>query len=186
MDGLKDHKLVPIDGLPPSLINRPETCAFLPRCPYSIEECRQKPWPDLKLLSDRHFVACYVDLVKGKAKSKKIYPATADLKESPDNFTGHSFNDIILKIDNLKMYFSVTKGIFQRKTNVIKAVENVSFQVKKGETLGLVGESGCGKTTIARCILQLYRPTDGEVLFEGENILEKPKKRCAISAVGYN
>lgn len=176
LDGLKDHKLVPIDGLPPSLINRPETCAFLPRCPYSIEECRQKPWPELKLLSNGHFVACYVDLVKGKAKSKKIYPVTADLKENSDSFNSHSFNDIILKIDNLKMYFSVTKGIFQRKTNVIRAVENVSFQVKKGETLGLVGESGCGKTTIARCILQLYRPTGGEVLFEGQNILEKQKK----------
>ena len=77
----------------------------------------------------------------------------------------------LLEVRNLKMYFPVTSGIiFQRKTAEVKAVDGVTFSIKKGETLGLVGESGCGKTTTGRCILQLYKPTGGEVYFEGQNL----------------
>ncbi|MCH7745401.1 MAG: ATP-binding cassette domain-containing protein, partial [Chloroflexi bacterium] len=69
------------------------------------------------------------------------------------------------------MYFPVTAGIiFQRLVAEIKAVDGVTFSIKKGETLGLVGESGCGKTTTGRCILQLYKPTSGDILFEGEHL----------------
>ena len=78
---------------------------------------------------------------------------------------------ILIDIRNLKMYFPVTTGIvLQRKVADIKAVDGVSFYIKKGETLGLVGESGSGKTTTGRCILQLYRPTEGEILFEGKDL----------------
>ena len=79
--------------------------------------------------------------------------------------------DILMEVQNLKMYFPVTAGIFfQRTVANIKAVDDVSFFVKKGETLGLVGESGCGKTTTGRCILQLYRPTSGQIMFNGTNL----------------
>ena len=74
----------------------------------------------------------------------------------------------LLEVRNLKKYFSVKQGLFGRKENVLKAVDDVSFTIKKGETLGLVGESGCGKTTAGRTILKLYDPTDGEILFHGE------------------
>ncbi len=77
----------------------------------------------------------------------------------------------LIEVRNVKMYFPVRSGIiFQRKVADIKAVDDVSFVIRRGETLGLVGESGCGKTTIGRCILQLYRPTAGEILFEGRDI----------------
>ena len=77
----------------------------------------------------------------------------------------------ILEVRNLQMHFPVTSGIiFQRKVADIKAVDGVTFSIKKGETLGLVGESGCGKTTAGRCILQLYKPTAGDVLFEGQRL----------------
>jgi len=79
--------------------------------------------------------------------------------------------EILVEVKNLKMYFPVTSGIIvQRKVADIKAVDDVSFFIRRGETLGLVGESGCGKTTTGRCILQLYRPTEGEVLFEGADL----------------
>ncbi len=79
--------------------------------------------------------------------------------------------DAILDVRNLKMYFPVTSGLFfQRAVAHIKAVDDVSFSVRKGETLGLVGESGCGKTTTGRCILQLYRPTSGQIFFDGQNL----------------
>ena len=83
-----------------------------------------------------------------------------------------SRDNVLLDVQNLKMYFPVTSGIlFQTAIGHIKAVDGVSFSVRRGETLGLVGESGCGKTTTGRCILQLYKPTSGAVMFEGEDIV---------------
>ena len=79
--------------------------------------------------------------------------------------------EVLIEVKNMKMYFPVTSGIiFQKKVADIKAVDGISFTIRRGETLGLVGESGCGKTTTGRCILQLYRPTEGEVLFEGQDL----------------
>ena len=84
---------------------------------------------------------------------------------------GHQADDVLVNVENLRMYFPVTSGIIiQRAVAHIKAVDDVSFFVRRGETLGLVGESGCGKTTTGRCILQLYKPTSGSVLFEGRDL----------------
>lgn len=77
----------------------------------------------------------------------------------------------LVEVKDLKMYFPITKGvIIQRKVADVKAVDGVSFNIKHGETLGLVGESGCGKSTTGRAILQLYKPTAGSVLFKGEEL----------------
>ncbi|MDP2952889.1 MAG: ATP-binding cassette domain-containing protein, partial [Chloroflexota bacterium] len=83
-------------------------------------------------------------------------------------------DNVLVDVRKLVMYFPVTSGIlFQKKVADIKAVDNISFYIKKGETLGLVGESGCGKTTTGRCVLQLYRPTSGEVFFEGLDLCKQ-------------
>ncbi len=87
-------------------------------------------------------------------------------------------DDVLLEVKNLKMHFPVTSGmIFQRTVAHVKAVDDVSFTVKRGETLGLVGESGCGKTTTGRCILQLYKPTAGEIIFEGRDLTKLNTKQ---------
>jgi len=77
----------------------------------------------------------------------------------------------ILEVEDLKVYFPIRRGVFRRTVGWLKAVDGVSFFIKKGETLGLVGESGCGKTTCARSIIRLIEPTDGKILFKGKDIL---------------
>jgi len=76
----------------------------------------------------------------------------------------------LVEVTNLKMYFPVRRGLFKRKIGDVKALDDVSLAIKPGETLGLVGESGCGKTTVGRSILRLYKPTEGDITFEGEKI----------------
>jgi peptide/nickel transport system ATP-binding protein len=177
-------KLVPIEGLPPHLINMLPTCPFLPRCRYQTENCGKEPWSELKLIEGQHYVACHVD-----TRSVDPTPSTDSSKradtmqhvmagpevtcpgapESGGNIKPWQ-DDIILDVKDLRMYFPVTRGLLRRKVADVKAVDNVSFKIKKGETFGLVGESGCGKTTVGRCTQRLYRPTGGQILFEGQDV----------------
>ncbi|WP_088228686.1 dipeptide ABC transporter ATP-binding protein [Desulfosporosinus sp. FKB] len=76
----------------------------------------------------------------------------------------------LLEVSQLKKYFPIRKGIFGKQVGAVKAVDGVSFNIKKGETLGIVGESGCGKSTTGRAILRLIEPTEGEILFNGTNV----------------
>ncbi len=76
----------------------------------------------------------------------------------------------ILQVKDLRMWFPINRGILQRRVGDVKAVDGISFDIIKGETLGLVGESGCGKSTTGRAILQLYKPTDGEVIYNGTDL----------------
>ncbi len=78
---------------------------------------------------------------------------------------------ILVEVQHLKEYFDINMGLF--KTKPLKAVDDVSFKIKKGETLGLVGESGCGKTTVGRTMLHLYKPTDGKIFYDGKEIVTK-------------
>ncbi len=84
---------------------------------------------------------------------------------------------VLVNVRNLKMHFPVTEGaLIPRVVAHVKAVDGISFTIRKGETLGLVGESGCGKTTTGRCILQLEHATDGEILYEGQNLIDLDRK----------
>ena len=79
-------------------------------------------------------------------------------------------NEVLLNVDNLVMHFPIKRGVFQRTVGFVHAVDGVSFDIRKGETLGLVGESGCGKSTTGRTILQLYKPTSGHVYFGKDDL----------------
>jgi peptide/nickel transport system ATP-binding protein len=108
---------------------------------------------------------------------KSIEEVMAGLKVKDDRSRslvdkGAVNNEIILEVKNLQTWFPQKKGFFGKVESYVKAVDEVSFSVQKGETLGLVGESGCGKTTLGRSILRLIEPTGGELRYAGENILE--------------
>lgn len=86
-------------------------------------------------------------------------------------------NDILIEVKNLKMHFPMYEGlIFRKEKSRVKAVDGLSFNILKGETLGLVGESGCGKSTTGRAIIRLYEPTDGSVIFNGHDLVKLNKK----------
>ena len=96
--------------------------------------------------------------------------------------------EVLLEIKNLKKYFDVSKGFLKKDKTYVQAVDDVSFKIHKGETLGLVGESGCGKSTTGRTIIRLYEPTDGSIVFKGEDITklkpsEMKKYRKAIQMI---
>jgi len=88
-----------------------------------------------------------------------------------------STDNMLLDVKNLKMHFPIEEGwLFKRQVGAIRAVDGINFSILRGETMGLVGESGCGKSTTARCIAQLYKPTDGEVNFEGRDLCKAHKQ----------
>ena len=94
--------------------------------------------------------------------------------------SGVGFDEVLVRVSDLKMHFPITEGIvINRTVATVKAVDGISFDIKKGETLGLVGESGCGKTTTGRCILQLENQTDGSIQFEGRELKDLDRNEMA-------
>ena len=169
LDEEQGSKLVPIEGTPPNLIKLKPTCAFLPRCKYHQAICENKPWPALRNIGEQHQIACYVDIPDRQAEitvSERQAPVIKPVSE-----------EHLVEVKDLKMYFPITRGLLRRKVADVKAIDGVSFHIKKGETLGLVGESGCGKTTVGRCILRLYEPTAGQILLKGVDITHLPERK---------
>ena len=191
------QKLVPIDGFPPHLINKPPTCPFLPRCQYQREGCREAPESELTHIEGQHFVACPVNTGSVSTGPSAVTVERADTvpqvtardegARGAETFpwrlsgtradAGQGDNDIVLNVKDLQMYFPVIRGLLRHKVADVKAVDGVSFKIRKGETFGLVGESGCGKTTVGRCVQRLYQPTGGQILFEGLDITELSENR---------
>ncbi|MGQ4556039.1 dipeptide ABC transporter ATP-binding protein [Halobellus sp. GM3] len=170
-------QLPTLDGAMPDLTELPAGCNFAPRCPHATDACQSGGDPSLAAVGG------------GSSRAACIHADDLDLSESGAEETGGGraaidrSGDPLFEVRNLKKYFSAGDGILGNvrllrsggglptlERRHVKAVDDVSFDIYPGETVGLVGESGCGKSTVARTALRLLEPTDGEVYFEGQPI----------------
>ena len=170
LENTTKHELASIAGLPPDLSREFVGCRFAPRCAYATDQCR-KVDPPLETVGD-HEYACFhpvdgpmpVVIRSGDAIVSAAQATTTEL----------------VRVDGLVKEFAIMAGLFRHKVGAIHAVSNVTFGINEGETFGLVGESGCGKTTIGRMVVGLETITSGEIYFDGKLISShdhKPERK---------
>ncbi len=166
--------LYPIRGRVPSPANLPPGCVFEPRCDYARDECRLRK-PELRLVDFKHWTRCHFAeeiATEGWSPPEEIVAEIAARAERV------AAPEAILVVDGAKTYYEMpSKKLIGGQKQYVKAVDGVSFEVKKGETLGIVGESGCGKSTLVKTIIGMEPPTGGEFEFMGVDISNKVSKR---------
>jgi peptide/nickel transport system ATP-binding protein len=157
IDSATSTRLLSIPGLPPDLSKEIQGCRFAPRCRFATDECRETE-PELTG-TETHVFACFHPVDGAETSSLKVRDRSA-----PTLIDGPG----LLTVTNLVKDFPLRSNkLIRREHQVVSAVADVSFEVRQGETFGLVGESGCGKTTIGRLIVGLEDPTSGTIHFEG-------------------
>ncbi|MDO4901604.1 ABC transporter ATP-binding protein [Actinomyces sp.] len=181
LDAKKDSALATLEGVPPSLLEVPAGCPFAPRCPMAAAECLDGE-PDLVAVRDDAAVsrpttaeqqrsACrrLPEIEKNNLDYTDIFPVpalkTADVMSLP-----HPQRPEVLRVEGLVKEFPLMKGaVFKRRVGTVHAVDGISFDVREGETLAIVGESGCGKTTTLMEVLNLQAPQDGKIVVLGRD-----------------
>ena len=163
-------KLFSIPGAPPSLTNLPKGCRFAARCLWATDECRAD-YPSLSG-DENHTFSCFHPVQEGD-ESPAVLQAMMDSGKAKDavDATGQISHEVLLDVKEAsREYESSGSGFFKRDKGVVSAVDRVSISVKKGETYGLVGESGCGKSTVGRLIAGLERPSGGAIELDGRDL----------------
>ena len=158
LDMGKLQKLHPIEGAPRNMLSPPASCPFAPRCRFRVDVCTQR--------------AAAARATRRRAARRLLQPRpcrrmAADEAGRRSRMTDGGFartGNPLIELDDLRVWFPIKSGmVLDRHVGDIKAVDGVTFQITRGETLGLVGESGCGKSTVGRTMLRLYEPTSGRI-----------------------
>jgi peptide/nickel transport system ATP-binding protein len=183
LDVAERQPLTPVEGTPPSLVALPPGCPFAPRCPMRVAMCDEME-PDLQLIlapghGPGHAAACHRqgEIESSKLTATDLFPAPL-AGPAPVERLPREQRQTLVAVEGLVRRYPLTKGaIFRRVVGEIHAVDGVSFDIREGETLGLVGESGCGKTTTINEILNLARPMGGRVMVLGQDAATMDRRR---------
>jgi len=173
LDQSERARLTPIEGSPPSLVALPAGCPFAPRCPMRVTICEEvEPSLDpVPASGPAHVAACHrsADIEAGNLSGADIF-RTEDHGPPAVAAVPRAKREVVLEVDGLIKQYPLTKGVaLRRRVGTVYAVDGISFDIREGETLGLVGESGCGKTTTIMEILNLVRPMGGEIVVLGQD-----------------
>ncbi|MEQ3555002.1 ABC transporter ATP-binding protein [Pseudonocardia nematodicida] len=174
VDSVERRPLVPVPGVPPTPVDLPPGCPFLPRCPIAVDACRGDE-PPLVPLSDRagHAAACVRtgEIVDGALGGEPVFGVPDVPEVDHASPAGRLTREPVLTVEGLRKTFPLMKGsLFRRRVGTVHAVSDVSLDIRRGETLGLVGESGCGKTTTLLEIMNLVPPEGGTVAIGGTDV----------------
>ncbi|HMH18023.1 MAG TPA: oligopeptide/dipeptide ABC transporter ATP-binding protein, partial [Burkholderiales bacterium] len=158
--GRRGTELSVIKGQVPPLTREFRQCRFAERCDFAFDRCFNEA-PGWTRIGEGHEVRCFL------REKERAGPIQKDEAGTAATLAGTAEAAPLLSVRDLKVHFPIRKGLLKRTVGYVKAVDGTSLEIGAGRTLGLVGESGCGKTTVGKAILQLIRPTAGEVRFDG-------------------
>ncbi|GMA38573.1 ABC transporter ATP-binding protein [Mobilicoccus caccae] len=176
IDSGEKRSLVPIEGTPPNLLHEPEGCPFAPRCPVVTDACLEAE-PPLQIVAPGHAAACIRSAELRRIDgAEDIFPvppvAVGRLAQLP-----REQREVALSVENLHRHFPLMKGtLFKRQVGDVKAVDGLTFDIREGECLAIVGESGCGKTTTLLEIMEMSPKMSGNVVVLGTSVKELRKK----------
>jgi peptide/nickel transport system ATP-binding protein len=166
LDRPRGAKLETIDGLPPSLLAPPPGCRFAPRCLAKEPAC-ESTLPELEEIEPGHYSACLRARELAQHGPERLGLVSADTsRPAPPKILDPR---PLVEVRGLKTWFDVSRGLLGGRA-MLRAVDDVSFEIRAGETLGLVGESGCGKTTVGRTLLRLEQETGGSIVYDGLDV----------------
>jgi peptide/nickel transport system ATP-binding protein len=179
-DGRQNGQLATLPGQAPSLAAMPPGCRFADRCAAVMPLCREQS-PDWREAAAGHWLRCHLKAPlpsweRGWGEGERpLPPSSADLHPLPQPLShqgrGESGSPPLLEVAALKVHFPIRQGILRRAVGQVRAVDGVSLAILPGRTLALVGESGCGKTTVGKALLQLIPPTAGSVRLAGDELV---------------